>query len=313
MTLHGHEGHGHAVGEHADARRIARGLALIVAFMAVEIVAGILAHSLALLSDAAHMLTDAGALLLSLVVIRLVRRPAGGNVTFGLRRLEALSAQANGALLLVLAALIVYGGIRRLVTPPSPEGVTIVVVAAVGIAVNLLATRELARANRESLNVEGAFQHLLTDLFAFVATGAAGAVILATGFDRADGIAAIAIAVVMVRAGVQLLRASGRVLLEMAPDRVSVDEVGRELAGFPQVVEVHDLHVWEIGSGFPALSAHVLVDPDADCHGIRRELERILEGRFSIGHTTLQVDHAPATLLQIEPSGHPHHERRLLR
>jgi len=307
MTHHGHEAHGHAVAEHADARRIRRGLALIVAFMAAEIVAGILAHSLALLSDAAHMLTDAGALLLSLAVIRLVRRPAGGNVTFGLRRLEALSAQANGALLLVLAGLIVYGGIRRLFSPPSPEGVTIVVVAAVGIVVNLLATRELACANRESLNVEGAFQHLLTDLFAFAATGAAGAVILATGFDRADGIAAIAIAAVMVHAGVQLLRASGRVLLEMAPDRVSVEEVGRELASFPQVVEVHDLHVWEIGSGFPALSAHVLVDPDADCHGIRRELERILQGRFSIDHTTLQVEHAPATLLQIGPTEHAHH------
>ena len=307
MTLHGHEGHSHAVGEHADSTRIARGLALIVVFMAVEIVAGILAHSLALLSDAAHMLTDAGALLLALVVIRLVRRPAGGNVTFGLRRLEALSAQANGALLIVLAGLIVYGGIRRLVTPPSPEGVTIVVVATVGIVVNLLATRELAHANRESLNVEGAFQHLLTDLFAFVVTGIAGAVILATGFDRADGIAALAIAVVMLHAGVQLLRASGRVLLEMAPDRVSVDEVGRELASFPQVVEVHDLHVWEIGSGFPALSAHVLVDPEADCHGIRRELERLLQGRFAIEHTTLQVDHVAATLLQIGTTEQAHH------
>jgi cobalt-zinc-cadmium efflux system protein len=307
MTSHGHDGHSHGATGDADARRIARGLALIVALMAVEIVAGILARSLALLSDAAHMLTDAGALLLALAVIRLVRRPAAGNLTFGLRRLEALSAQANGALLLVLAALIVYGGIRRLVTPPSPEGVTIVAVAALGIVVNLLATRELARANRESLNVEGAFQHLLTDLFAFLITGAAGGVILATGFDRADGIAALAIAAIMVRAGVQLVRASGRVLLEMAPARVSVEEVGQELARFSQVVEVHDLHVWEIGSGFAALSAHVLVDPDADCHGIRRELERILRDRFSIEHTTLQVDHAPSQLLQIGTSDQAHH------
>src|SRR3954453_20447651 len=148
-----HAGHAHAAGDDADARHITRGLALIVAFMAAEIVAGIVAHSLALLSDAAHMLTDAGALLLSLIVLRLVRRPAGGNVTFGLRRLEALSAQANGALLLVLAGLIIFGGIQRLVTPPSPGGLTIVVVAGVGIVVNLLATRELARANRDSLNV----------------------------------------------------------------------------------------------------------------------------------------------------------------
>ena len=307
MTPHAHEGHVHGASDAADSRRLVRGLALIVAFMAVEIVSGILAHSLALLSDAAHMLTDAGALLLSLAVLRLVRRPATGNITFGLRRLEALSAQANGALLLVLAALIVYGGIRRLVSPPSPDGLTMVVVAAVGVVVNLLATRELARANRESLNIEGAFQHLLTDAFAFAATGAAGIAILASGFERADGIAALAIAAVTLRAGVQLLRASGRVLLEMAPARVSVEAVGRELANFPEVTEVHDLHVWEIGSGFPALSAHILVAPDADCHAIRRELERILRDRFSIDHTTLQVDHTQAELLQIGHAEPAHH------
>jgi cobalt-zinc-cadmium efflux system protein len=300
MSAHGHEGHVH-LREDADARRIARGLVLIVLFMAAEVVAGILAHSLALISDAAHMLTDAGALLLSIAVLRLVRRPAAGNVTFGLRRLEALSAQANAALLLVLAGLIVYGAIQRLVTPPSPSGLTMLVVAAVGVVVVLLATRELAQANRESLNIEGAFQHLLTDVFAFVATAVAGGVILLTGFNRADGIAALAIAAVMIRTGVGLLRASGRVLLEMAPERVDVEDVGRELARFPQVTEVHDLHVWEIGSGFAALSAHVLVEPDADCHGLRRELELVLNDRFGLEHTTLQVDHAqPDGLLQIQ-------------
>jgi cobalt-zinc-cadmium efflux system protein len=298
MSHAGHA-HGHSVGEDADARRLARGLGLIVTFMVAEVVAGILAHSLALLSDAAHMLTDAGALLLSLVVIRLVRRPAGGNVTFGLRRLEALSAQANGAMLLVLAALIVYGAIQRLVTPPSPGGLTILVVAIVGIGVNLLATRELARANRASLNIEGSFQHLLTDLFAFVATAAAGAVILATGFGRADAIAALVVAAITLRAAVQLLRASGRVLLEIAPAEVSVQEVGLEMARYPSVTEVHDLHVWEIGSGFPALSAHVLVEAEADCHAVRRKLEQLLAERFSIDHTTLQVDHTKAGLLQI--------------
>jgi cobalt-zinc-cadmium efflux system protein len=299
--------HAHGVGDGADARRVARGLALIVSLMAAEVVAGILGHSLVLLSDAAHLLTDAGALLLSLVVIQLVRRPAGGNVTFGLRRLEALSAQANGATLLVLAALIVYGAIRHLVSPPSPSGWTIVVVAAVGVAVNLLATRELARANRESLNIEGSFQHLLTDLFAFVATGVAGAIILVTEFARADAVAALLVAALMILAAVRLLRASGRVLLEMAPERVSVETVGVEMASFPEVTEVHDLHVWEIGSGFPALSAHVLVDPDADCHRIRRELEELLHDRFAIEHTTLQVEHAQSELLQIGHGEHAHH------
>jgi cobalt-zinc-cadmium efflux system protein len=299
--------HSHGLAADADSRRLARGLALIVSLMVAEVVAGILAHSLALLSDAAHLLTDAGALLLSLVVIRLVRRPAGGNVTFGLRRLEALSAQANGATLLVLAGLIVYGAIQRLVTPPSPSAVTIVAVASAGVVVNLLATRELAQANRESLNVEGSFQHLVTDLFAFAATAAAGIVILATGFDRADGIAALAIAAVMLRAAVQLLRASGRVLLEMAPERVSVDDLGLELARFPEVEEVHDLHVWEVGAGLTALSAHVIVEPDADCHRIRRELERLLHDHFAIEHTTLQVEHAHTSLVQIGNAEPTHH------
>jgi cobalt-zinc-cadmium efflux system protein len=302
-----HAGHAHGVAEGADARRLSRGLALIVSLMIAEIVAGILDHSLVLLSDAAHMLTDAGALILSLVVIRLVRRPSGGNLTFGLKRLEALAAQANGATLIVLAGLIVFGGIERLVTPAKPGGLTLVVVAGAGALVALLATRELAQTDRSSLNVEGSFKHLLTDLFAFAATAVAGAVILATGFERADGIASLVIAAVMLRTGFGLLRASGRVLLEAAPERMRVDEVGTELARYPEVTEVHDLHVWEIGAGFPALSAHVLVAPDADCHRIRRELEQILHERFAVDHTTLQVDHAPAELVQIGRGDPAHH------
>jgi cobalt-zinc-cadmium efflux system protein len=292
-------GHGHPVAENADARRLTTGLALIVAFMTGEIVAGIIAHSLALLSDAAHMLTDAGALLLSLVVLRLVKRPAEGNVTFGLRRMEVLSAQANGATLLVLAGLILFGGIQHLVHPPDASGATVLGVALVGIVVNVVATRELAKANRESMNVEGSFQHLLTDLYAFIATAVAGAVILATGFVRADAIAALLVAALMLRAASGLLRASGRVLLEIAPAGLDVAEIGLAMARHPQVAEVHDLHVWEIGSSFPALSAHVLVEGEADCHAIRRELEHILNEHFEINHTTLQVDHVQDRLLQI--------------
>ena len=153
--VHDHDGHSHGVAENADTRRLAIALALIVALMATEIVVGILADSLAVISDAAHMLTDAGALVMSLVVIRLMRRPAGGNLTFGLQRSEILSAQANGGTLLVLGGLIVYGGIRRLITPPSAEGTAILAVALLGIAVNLLATWQLWKANRESLNIEG--------------------------------------------------------------------------------------------------------------------------------------------------------------
>ena len=280
-------------------RRLSRGLALIVSFMVAEVVAGILADSLALVSDAAHMLTDAGALLLSLVVIRLVRRPARGNVTFGLRRMEILSAQATGATLLVLAGLIAAGAVYRLVRPPEPGGWTMVVVAVAGAIVNAIATRELGKADRSSLNIEGSYQHLLTDLYAFGATAVAGVVVITTGFGRADAIAAAFVAALMLRAAVGLLRASGRVLLEMAPEGVDVEEIGNSMARVPQVVEVHDLHVWEIGSSFPALSAHVLVASDADCHAARRDLEAMLAERFGIDHTTLQVDHVHDRLLQI--------------
>jgi cobalt-zinc-cadmium efflux system protein len=292
--------HAHGHGNPEDARRLAIALGLIVAFMAGEVVAGILAHSLALLSDASHMLTDAGALTLSLVVLRLAAQPAGGNRTFGLRRSEILSAQANGAALLVLACLIVYGAIRRLVSPPDAKGGVILVVALVGIGVNILATWQLSGANRRSLNVEGSFQHLLNDLFAFIATAIAGALILATGWVRADAVAALLVAALMLRASWRLLRDSGRVLLDIAPVGLQVEEIGTAMAAHPRVVEVHDLHVWEVTTEFPTLSAHVLVEPGADCHGIRRELEELLRDRFSLEHTTLQVDHAPpAQLVQI--------------
>ncbi|HEX6952704.1 MAG TPA: cation diffusion facilitator family transporter [Gaiellaceae bacterium] len=296
--MHGHA-HGHAHGSGEDARRLGLALALILAFMAGEIVAGILAHSLALLSDAAHMLTDAGALVMSLVVLRLAAQPARGNRTFGLRRSEILSAQANGAALLVLACLIVYGAARRLVSPPDARGGWILVVALAGIGVNLLATWQLAGANRQSLNIEGSFQHVLNDLYAFIATALAGAVILATGWVRADPVAALFVAALMLRASWRLLRDSGRVLLDIAPAALPVREIGTAMASHPGVVEVHDLHVWEVTTEFPTLSAHVLVEPGADCHGIRRELEALLRVRFDLEHTTLQVEHAPAKLVQI--------------
>jgi cobalt-zinc-cadmium efflux system protein len=282
-----------------DARRLWIALGLIVLFMAGEVVVGIVGNSLALLSDAAHMLTDAGALVVSLVVLRLAAQPAGGNRTFGLRRSEILSAQANGAALLVLACLIVYGAVRRLIAPPDANGGAILVVALIGIAVNLVATWQLAGANRRSLNIEGSFQHLLTDLFAFIATAVAGAVILGTGWVRADPVAALVVAALMLAASWRLLRDSGRVLLDIAPAGLSVEEIGTAMASHPHVVEVHDLHVWEVTTEFPTLSAHVLVEPGADCHEIRRELEQLLNERFGLAHTTLQVDHASEKLVQI--------------
>ena len=296
----GHHHHHHT--HEADSRRLTIALVLIAGFMCVEVVVGILANSLALLSDAAHMLTDAGALALALVAIRLARRPAAGAMTYGLGRSEIVAAAINGTTLLVLGLLFVYESIRRLIDPHPVEGAAVLIVALVGVAVNLIATVVLAGANRDSLNVEGAFQHILTDLAAFVATAVAGAVILLTGFERADGIAALFVAALMLRAAYTLLRESGRVFLEAAPRGLDPQEIGLRMAGHAGVTEVHDLHIWEVTSGFPSLSAHVLVGRDTDCHDVRRALERILHDDFGIDHTTLQVDHEGADLLEIEVS-----------
>jgi cobalt-zinc-cadmium efflux system protein len=299
MHDHAHHQHGHVATD--DTRRLTIALVLILGLMAGEVVAGILASSLALLSDAAHMLTDAGAIALALVAARLARRPAGGGFTFGFRRAEILSAQLNGATLLALAAVIVFEGVRRIADPPEVEGLVVLVVALVGVAVNVAATLVLAGADRRSLNVEGAFQHVLTDLFAFVATAIAGAVVLLTGFARADGIAALLVAALMLRSGYGLLRDSGRVLLEAAPRDLDPEEIGNLLAAQNHVVEVHDLHVWEVTSGFPAISAHVTVRAGCDTQAHRRQLADLLRERFAISHSTLQVETRHEGPLTIEP------------
>ncbi len=294
-------------------RSLVAALVLILAFMAVEIVAGVLASSLALLSDAGHMLTDAAALGMSLAATRLAARPAFGSMTYGLGRAEILSAQANGLTLLVLAGLIVYGAIVHLVSPPEVTGGLVLAVALVGIPVNLAAARILAGGGNgeRSLNVEGSYRHILTDLYGFIATAIAAAVILATGFDRADAIASLLIAGLMLDAAWGLLKASGRVFMEASPAGLDPEQIGHTLAERSGVVEVHDLHVWEVTSGFAALSAHVVVRAGDDCHELRRSLAALLEERFHIHHTTLQVDHEPAPL-QIELAAPPggEHERR---
>jgi cobalt-zinc-cadmium efflux system protein len=294
--------HAHPVRAGDDRRALGIALALILGFMAAEVTVGILADSLALISDAGHMLTDAAAIALSLVAARLASRPAEGAMTFGLGRAEILSAQVNGITLLVLAVLITWEAIQRLSSPLTVDAGPVLVVALAGVAVNLLAARVLARAGRESLNVEGSFRHVVTDLYAFIATALAAIVILATGFNRADAIASLFVAALMLYSAYALLRASGRIFLEAAPEGLDVPAIGNALAAEPYVVQVHDLHVWEVTSGFPALSAHVVVERDCDCHAVRANLERLLEDRFDLHHTTLQVEHeAPEELLEIRP------------
>ena len=294
-----HDHHDHGVGAETQVRPLAVALGLILAFMAVEVALAVVAHSLALLSDAAHMLVDAAALGMSVWAARLALRPAGGRMTFGLRRAEILAAQANGATLLLLGLAIVVEAIRRLDSPPHVRGGLVVATAAAGAAVNVVALWQVGRANRRSLNVEGSYRHLLTDLYAFAGTAVAGLVVWTTGFERADPIASLLVAGSMLAAAWPLLRKSGRILLESAPEGIVPAEVGAALRAHPGVTNVHDLHIWEISSGFPALSAHVLVGRGEDCHRIRQELEELVHERFHVDHTTLQVEHTAERLLDI--------------
>ncbi|WP_329175330.1 cation diffusion facilitator family transporter [Streptomyces decoyicus] len=289
---HGHShSHAHGVAPDADRRWLRSALILLTAYMAVEVVIGVVAQSLALISDAAHMLTDAVSIVLALVAMRLAARPARGGYTYGLKRAEILSAQANGITLLLLSVWLAYEAVERLISPPKVTGGLVLVTALAGIVVNLICTWLLSKANRSSLNVEGAYQHILTDLFGFVATAVAGLIVLTTGFERADAIASLVVVALMLRAGTGLVRESGRIFMEAAPTGVDPDALGERLAATDEVVEVHDLHIWLITSGQPALSAHILVAPGGDCHKVRRSLQELLSGEYGIGHATLQVDH----------------------
>jgi cobalt-zinc-cadmium efflux system protein len=283
-----------------DRRALASALILILAFMAAELAAGIVAGSLALLADAGHMLSDAAALAFALFAAAMATRPARGRWTFGFRRLQILAAQANGLTLLLVGIWILYEAVRRLVSPQDVDGGIVVVVALVGIAVNLAATLLLSRASRESLNVRGAFLHVATDLAAFAGTALAGALILLTGWNRFDPLAALGVAALCLLSSWSLLRDSGRIFMEGSPAGIDPDEVAGALAADPDVVEVHDLHIWTVTSGFPALAAHVLVSPQTDCHGARRRLQRLLHDRYQLHHVTLQVDHVAQRAQPVE-------------
>jgi cobalt-zinc-cadmium efflux system protein len=292
--------HTHDHSRAADRRLLAVALGLIVALMIGEIAAGLVAGSLALLADAGHLLTDAAALGGAVVASRLASRPARGPWTFGLGRAEILAAQANGIALFLIGVWIVYGAVRGLVSPPDVHGGIVLAVALGGIAVNLVATLVLSRADRESLNVRGAFLHVATDLAAFAGTALAGALILLTGWNRFDPLAALGVAALCLLSSWSLLRDSGRIFMEGSPAGIDPDEVAGALAADPDVVEVHDLHIWTVTSGFPALAAHVLVSPQTDCHGARRRLQRLLHDRYQLHHVTLQVDHVAQRAQPVE-------------
>jgi cobalt-zinc-cadmium efflux system protein len=292
----------HPVGTPSQQRYLAVGLAVLLVFLVGEVVVALRADSLVLLSDAGHLLSDVAALAAALWATRLASRPASGAWTFGWKRAEILSAAGNGVMLLVVGGLVTVEAVRRLITPADVAGLPVVVTAVIGIAVNLLVGWLLARAGRESLNVEGAFQHIVTDLYGFIGAAVAGVVVLTTGFNRADAIASLVVVGLMVKAAWQLLRASGRVLLEAAPENIALETVRDHLLVTPHVRDVHDLHVWTVSSNLPAVSAHVVVDDecfrDANAPRLLDELQACLVGHFDVEHSTLQL----------EPASHAGHE-----
>lgn len=313
---HDHEAHRHSSHRHDDPfhshvtttnrARLWATLLLILGFMVVEVIVGFIAGSVALLADAGHMVIDAAAIALSLVALKYSTRPADGHWTFGFRRLEILAAQINGLTLFALAGGVIVESVRRLAFPSAVEGGSVLFVAAIGAVVNLVALWILSGADRRSLNIEGSFQHVLMDLFGSVAAIVAGAVILWTGFNRADAIAALAVALLMLRSAWRLVGASSRVLMQAAPSGVDPDDVGRDMAGVAGVIQVHDLHVWEVTSGFPTLSAHLVVARTADASSVRRAVEVRLRERYGISHSTLQTDPETPRLYSVERDDRPH-------
>jgi cobalt-zinc-cadmium efflux system protein len=301
----GHD-HQHGVSIDADRRHLWVALFLLLGFMVAEVAAAVVSGSLALLSDAGHMLSDVGAIAAALWAMRLAARPARGKWTFGWKRAEIISAAGNGITLLVVAGILAVEAVRRLVQPPEVEGGVVLVVALVGVVVNIVAAWVLARANRTSLNIEGAYQHILTDLYGFIGTVVAGAVILVTGWTRADSIATLVVVALMLRAAYGLLRDSGRVLLEAAPEGMDLAEVRRHLLEPQRVLDVHDLHVWTVTSGLPTLSCHVVIDDscfrDGHAPALLDQLQECLQGHFDVEHSTFQLE--PASHAAHEPGTH---------
>jgi cobalt-zinc-cadmium efflux system protein len=290
----------HVHGRERSRRALIWTLALTSTFTAVEVVGGLLTDSLALLADAGHMLSDDLSLGLALFATWLASRPPSPRRTFGYQRAEILAALFNGVTLIAIAVLIFVEAGRRFGDPPDVLGGWMLVIASAGLTVNLVAASILHRAGTGSLNVSAAFRHVLADVAGSVGVIVAALIILITGWEYADPVVSVLIGLLVLASSWSIIRDSGAILLEASPRGLNVEQVGRAMASVPGVIEVHDLHVWTITSGFPALAAHVTVGRDADCHAKRRELEALLADRFALEHTTLQVDHAGGELLQIE-------------
>ena len=296
---HSHTG-GHGPDRSASRRALGITLALTGSFVVAEVVGGLLTGSLALLADAAHMLSDTLSIAVALVAIWLAGRPPSVERTFGYQRAEILAALFNGITLVAVSIWIFIEAARRFGDPPEVLGGPMLVVAILGTLVNIGAAAVLHRGGDDSLNVSAALRHVLADLLGSVGVIVAAVVILTTGWAPIDPLVSILIGLLILVSSWSILRDSVQILLEGSPPGIDVEEVGQAMLVVPGVDEVHDLHVWTITSGFSALAAHVLVSQEVDCHAKRRELEEMLAERFGLEHTTLQADHTATRLLQLE-------------
>jgi len=256
-----------------------------------EVIGGLITGSLALLVDAGHMLSDNFSLGLALFAFWLSAKPPTPERSFGFKRAEILAALINGVMLVAISIWIFYEAYHRFQDPPEILGGWMIAVAVIGLFVNVAAAWVLMRSETESLNLQGALRHVLADLAGSAGVIAAALIIVLTGWLYADPIISVLIGFLVLVSSWKLLRDSVGILLEQSPLGMDANEVGRKMVSVEGVEEVHDLHVWTITSGFPALAAHVLVGNDQDCHERRREIEKVLYREFGIEHTTLQIDH----------------------
>lgn len=293
MGAHHDHGHTHAPGASASAgnfRRLAITLALIAAYMVAELVGGLLSNSLALLADAGHMFSDVAALALSLFAIRFARRPATARHTYGFYRTEILAALANGATLVAISLFILWEAVQRFQEPPAVQGALVTAVAAGGLVVNGIALWLLHGGRNDSLNVRGAWLHVLTDTLGSVQAIAAGVLIWAFGWRWADPAASVLIGLLVIYSSWALLRESVAVLMEGAPGHIDVDQVRDAIISTPNVQGVHDLHVWTITSGRESLSAHVVIGDACPGLVVLQRIRDTLHERFGIDHVTIQIE-----------------------
>lgn len=290
---HAHAGHAHSHATGADEWRIACACLIIAAFLALQVAGGVISGSLALLADAGHMLSDAVALGMSWAALRIGRRPADPLRSYGYRRLEVLVAFANGCALFVITVWIVFEAAWRLATPRPVLGLPMLAVAAAGLIANAVAFAILSGGRRENLNLRSAWLHVLGDLLGFAITVVAAAVILATGWVRVDPVLSIIVATLILRSALQIVRASGHILLEGTPAGFDAAAVRDDLmAMLPDVSDVHHVHAWSLTQEQSFVTLHVRATPGADLDALVPAITRRLELRFGIAHSTIQVDHA---------------------